>query len=474
MIVWGVSAGYHDAGLSVVDVDTKRILFAGHSERYSKKKNDKWLNESIIDHALQYSLPSEVIWYERPWLKTLRHIEAGQSWQSRNPRRYMQSLGINAAVSTVGHHHSHAAAGFGTSSFEDATVVVIDSIGEYDTASIWDARMVDGYAVYKKLWKMRYPRSIGLMYSAFTQRVGKKPNEEEYIMMGMAALGKDHHAEDILTMYNNKFNFHKGCLDWNKTANVVDIAASAQSAFEILVSDIFNRARTIGSSNNLVYMGGCALNCVMNSKIEGWNDIWIMPNPGDAGSSLGAILAKKKIKVPFDSPFLGSKIEGEYPIEPLLNQLMHKKLVGVANGRAEFGPRAFGNRSLLADPRDPQIKNIVNRVKKREPFRPFAPAILAEYAAEYFDGPTSPYMQFTSTCKQPERFPAIVHVDGTSRVQTVSKDDNPGLRGLLERWYAETGCPILLNTSLNIKGHPLVDSVEDAIAFQRKYKIKVF
>ena len=156
--------------------------------------------------------------------------------------------------------------------------------------------------------------------------------------------------------------------------------------------------------------------------------------------------------------------------------LLIDKIVGVANGKAEFGPRALGHRSLLADPRGDDIKDLVNKYKHREQFRPFAPMILAEHADTYFEMPVqeSPYMQFTATCKQPDKFPAIVHVDNTSRVQTVTKDDCPDVRNLLEKWYAETGCPMLLNTSLNIKGEPLVNSREDAKAFEQKHKIKVY
>jgi len=146
----------------------------------------------------------------------------------------------------------------------------------------------------------------------------------------------------------------------------------------------------------------------------------------------------------------------------------------VANGRSEFGPRALGNRSLLADPRGSDIRDRVNAIKQRQQFRPFAPAILEEYAHDYFEGCTGPYMQFTARCRFPELYPAIIHADGTSRVQTVSSKDTTGFRKLLERWYAETGCPMLLNTSLNIKGKPIVNTDEDAAEFEQHYGVKVF
>tara|TARA_Y100000817_G_C16577204_1_gene420261 strand:- start:90 stop:647 length:558 start_codon:yes stop_codon:yes gene_type:complete len=174
--------------------------------------------------------------------------------------------------------------------------------------------------------------------------------------------------------------------------------------------------------------------------------------------------------------YLGHEIQGKYPTNKIIKELLKTKVCGVASGKAEFGPRALGHRSLLADPRGDDIKDLVNKYKHREQFRPFAPMILAEHADTYFEMPVqeSPYMQFTATCRQPDKFPAIVHVDNTSRVQTVTKDDCPDVRNLLEKWYAETGCPMLLNTSLNIKGEPLVNSREDAKAFEQKHKIKVY
>lgn len=200
-----------------------------------------------------------------------------------------------------------------------------------------------------------------------------------------------------------------------------------------------------------------------------------MPNPGDSGSSLGCIPAVTKERLNWKGPFLGFNIEGEYPIDTIIKELEKNKMVGVANGRAEFGPRALGNRSLLADPRGAEVKDMVNEIKKRQKFRPFAPAILLEDVHDYFDmpQPTSPYMQFVGTCKYPKEFPAIIHADGTSRVQTVTKEDNEGFYNLLKTWKDKTGCPMLLNTSLNIKGKPMVNNLWHARDFERKYNVKV-
>lgn len=199
-----------------------------------------------------------------------------------------------------------------------------------------------------------------------------------------------------------------------------------------------------------------------------------MPNPSDAGSSVGAVLAHKGKHIKWESPYLGYDIKGEYPVDNLFKKLKSTGMVGVANGKAEFGPRALGNRSLLADPRGQDMKDKVNSIKKRQKYRPFAPVILAEHAEQYFYGDVGPYMQFTSKCRKAKDFPAIVHVDGTSRVQTVGKDDNTGLRELLERWYGKTGCPMLLNTSLNIKGKPMVNNEKDAKKFAHKYGVSVY
>ena len=201
-----------------------------------------------------------------------------------------------------------------------------------------------------------------------------------------------------------------------------------------------------------------------------------MPNPGDAGNSLGAAALGYGKKLKWKNAFLGYNISGSYPVLNLFKELKNSKIVGVASGRAEFGPRALGNRSLLADPRGNEIKDKVNEIKRRQKFRPFAPVILEEHVDNYFDMPrsfnNSRYMQVIARCRHPDLFPAIVHADGTSRVQTVSKDGS-GIRELLEKWYILTGCPMLLNTSLNIRGEPMVNDRNDADRFELMYNVKV-
>ena len=199
-------------------------------------------------------------------------------------------------------------------------------------------------------------------------------------------------------------------------------------------------------------------------------------NPGDAGNSLGAAALAYGRRLNWRDAYLGHDIPGDYPVNDILDNLVTDRMVGVASGRAEFGPRALGNRSLLADPRGPDIKDKVNAIKRRQQFRPFAPVILEELAPAYFHMPNnwhdSRYMQVVARCRNPELFPAIVHADGTSRVQTVPKDGS-GIRKLLEKWYVMTDCPMLLNTSLNIRGEPMVNDRDDADRFEMCYGVKV-
>ena len=489
MITWGISANSHDAALAVFKHNDLafNLEFASHSERYSGIKNDAHLHTNLIEKARKYGEPDEVIWYERPFIKSLRQFKAGQGFNfgENNIRSYLKSHGINAPIRYVNHHRSHAAAGYYTSGFGEACVVCIDSIGEFETLTIWKGSGSN----LKEVYTQSYPHSVGLWYSALTQRVGLKPNEDEYILMGMAAYGDPDRLyhdikEDFVevgdrTLAKFKQNLHCGCKSWrpdlHTEQDMFDIAAATQYVYEDILRWILGKAARMVDSKNLVLMGGCALNCSANHlAYDYFKDVWIMPNPGDAGSAIGAPLAYYKKHITWKEPYLGHNIEGEYPVEEILQELLTNGICGVANGRAEFGPRALGHRSLLADPRGISIKKRVNDIKHRQHFRPFAPAILAEHYSNYFTGPANQYMQFTSKCNDPMSYPAIVHVDGTSRVQTVSGQDSVGFRKLLERWYEETGCPMLLNTSLNIKGMPMVNTVEDAQEFARHYGVKVF
>ena len=482
--ILGISAGFHDAATALIRSDGE-IVFAGHSERYSKKKNDANLCPELLTEFCDYHIDT-IAYYERPWLKQARNFVSGQGvdWSNITIQQVLQNqLGTwlqrpPNQIKTYNHHLSHAAAGFQTSPYDRATCVVIDAIGEFDTVSIWGAEYDrKGQARYRKIWSQIYPRSIGLFYSAITQRIGLHPLDEEYITMGMAAWGQPRYVEECRALLAD--NLHIG-IDSNFLSDVAneDIAASAQVVTEELIYNIMRRAQEFGWSSNLVYMGGVALNCLANRNLgEYFENIWIMPSPGDAGSSLGVAALAYGRRLHWRDTFLGHEISGNYPVSAVVDHLQSHQIAGVASGRAEFGPRALGNRSLLADPRGLDIKDRVNEIKRRQRFRPFAPVILSEHVDEFFHMPRgwsdSSYMQIVAQCRRPDLFPAVCHVDNTSRVQTVS-DNGSGIRRLLEAWYARTGCPMLLNTSLNIRGEPMVNDRADADRFEQLYGVQVF
>jgi len=471
VIILGVNETSHDASISLLK--DGEILFAAHSERYSKKKNDWYNNEDIYGDMLNYGTPTHIAYYEHPQLKRSRIFLKGGAadWKPNIP--------MNLPVKYFNHHYSHACAGYYTSKFNDAVIVVLDAIGEYNTSTVW---IGEGSRI-KRVYKNNYPLSFGLFYSAFTKLVGLKPNEEEYIFMGMAAYGDwtryylkvKEYFSDINTQ---KYNFHKGIIDWGEHIGhreQFDIAAAVQKVYEDRLVNFMAMAQKLTGKRNLVFMGGCALNCAANAMLwRMFDDVWIMPNPGDAGSSLGAAAALYGKHVNWKDPYLGYDLGGSYPVTEIVTELIRDKIVAVASGKAEYGPRALGNRSILADPRDPHIKDKVNLIKKRELFRPFAPVVMEEYASKWFKMDfASPYMQYAVECLQPEKIPSVVHKDGTSRVQTVNREQHPGLYEVLSNWYTITGVPILLNTSLNIKGQPLLNDEKDIIEWEKIYNTKI-
>ena len=500
MRILGISSMFHDASIAVVE--DGKILFAGHAERYSRIKNDRFLNRQLVRDALQFGKPDYVVYHEKPWLKKLRLLYAGNFRALTEPtqqgwvQEFYPELSNCASVEYL-HHETHAAAGVLTSKFDDCAVMVLDAIGEFDTASIWQWRA----GKLKKVHSTTFPSSLGLFYSAVTHYVGLKPNEDEYILMGMAAYGNSAKASRLCNIMASRYfkythpqtkpsqaivgtvNLQRGFKPGEfEGYDEFTIAMAAQMLVEDRILSYAKHAREIVASNNLVFMGGVALNCVANSRLfEIFNNIHIMPNPGDAGSSLGAAALHyynlTGNRVEWQGPYLGTNIPGDYPVEKALQSLERGEIFGIANGRAEYGPRALGNRSLLADPRGGDIKNKMNAIKQRQKFRPFAPVILEEHVDNYFEMPqpglTSPYMQFVARCRHPDLFPAIIHADGTSRVQTVNKSQHPGLYTLIEKFYNKTGCPMLVNTSLNIKGEPIVNTVADAVAFEDHYGINV-
>ncbi|MEW6051807.1 MAG: carbamoyltransferase [Candidatus Zixiibacteriota bacterium] len=431
-----------------------------------------------------------------------------------------KELGYNGEVLFLPHHVSHAAGAFFGSPFGKAAILTIDGVGEWATASygIGENNRV------RLLAEMHYPHSVGLLYSAFTQYLGFQVNSAEYKVMGLAPYGTPRFAElieeKIVTIHHDGsihlnmryFDYHHGLRMINGRFERLfgrkrrspespiesfheDVAASVQAVTERVVLTMARHVRKETGLDKLCMSGGVALNCKANGLLlnEGtFSDIYVQPASGDAGGAVGAALyayykltgAEKQ-----SQPFFGigpesSSVEIKafldkngvpYRHEPLddrlayvADQLVNGRIVGFYQGAAEFGPRALGFRSILADPRDNTMKEKINAaVKYREPFRPFAPAVLRERVDEYFECDTdAPYMIFNFTVREGKRavIPAVTHVDNSSRIQTVSRKDNQVLYDLLVAFDRLTGVPVLLNTSFNLRGHPIVNSPEEAFA----------
>ena len=471
-VIWGASGGTHDASLCVIR--NQELVFASSAERYSRIKNDKNINSDIINNALLYGYPDEIVWYESPKLRQLRNVFIDH--RRADYPCLKDIFPFKPSIKTCTHHISHLYSSLYTAPFKtnDTLGVVIDSVGEFITTSFYH---IDGIK-YKRLESKLYPNSLGLFYSAITQLIGLKSQEEEYIMMGMSSYSNNeqYYAYFKNNFFDRKYNLlvdlRRGCgqlfsrdiLERDKFA----IASGAQRIYEEALLYHIKKWLHKTKTKNLILSGGCMLNCLANSKLPSLVDnIWIFPNPGDSGAAVGAALSRIKEKVEIKNMFLGYDVGDINDIQPIIQKLLEKKIIGVLNGKAEFGSRAFGNRSILADPRGNDIKERINNIKGREQFRPFAPVVLKEFACDIFDMNLvdSPYMSYTMQCKAPELYPAIAHVDGTSRVQTVTESDGFIYR-VLREWYNQTGCPLLLNTSLNIKGKPLLNSARDINEFK--------
>lgn len=432
------------------------------------------------------------------------------------------------------HHQSHAASTFYTSKFNESLILCMDGVGEWATTSVW---LGSGNSM-KLVKKIDFPHSLGLLYSSFTYFCGFKVNEGEYKLMGLAPYGEPKYVDIILSelidvrddgsfklnmkyfnyqhglsMTNRRFGKLFDCLPRTPESEInqiyMDLAASIQQVLETVVIRMLKSLKTEFNCKNLSLAGGVALNCVLNSRIkdEGlFEDIWVQPAAGDSGGSIGAcysvwhqFLNNDRIidnEKPYDT-LLGPSFNREEIIEELIKKnlkyvdlgldkydicaekIANGNVVGWFQGAMEFGPRALGNRSILADPRNSNMQKMLNlKIKKRESFRPFAPAVLEEYADDYFiSSMKSPYMLFTRKIKEEFRIktekrdelnksdiiPAVTHIDYSSRIQTVSKDNNSTFYNLIEKFNKQTGIPILINTSFNVRGEPIVCTPLDAI-----------
>ena len=571
-VILGVSCDFHDSAAAVL-VDGV-VVAAAEEERFSREKHDASIPAGAIDACLRVAgLPASAVdvvaFYERPvdvvsrFLASRRRqgpagfasfVRDAPSLVGRNLMvayridRVLRRLGASRSprFCYVDHHRSHAAAAFFASPYGHAAVVTVDGIGEWTTASIGrgSGRRLE------LLEEMRYPDSLGLVYSFVTAYCGFHPNSDEYKLMGLAPYGRPRFAaelEDLVDVKRdgsvavdvNKLGWYGrrglGRRDLHRrfdgpptaagspaTLRDADLAASVQQLTEVAISRLATHARQVTGEERLCLGGGVALNCVANGKLlaEGTFDgIWVQPAAGDAGSALGAALSvwheelghdreadgtndamQGSLLGPAVSPseltsWLADRSLGHrrVPDEADRCRLVAERLaagdvVGWFQGRMEFGPRALGNRSILADPRSATMRTRLNEsVKGRETFRPFAPAVLEEHASSWFElGAASPYMLMVapvlgvppveversdafaaaaSSVRSP--LAACTHVDGSARVQTVDRHTNPRFRRLVEEFHDRTGCPVLLNTSFNVAGQPIVASPDDAVATAR-------
>ncbi len=573
MRILGISCFYHDSAAALVE--DGRVVAAAQEERFTRKKHDDDFPKNAVRYCLEQggfgaSGIDHVVFYEKPFIKFERLIETYLMFAPRGFGSFLKAMPLwlkeklflkrlllenldlvekhpdwRSKLLFSEHHLSHAASAFYPSPFEKAAILTMDGVGEWATTS---AGIGDGSKITVE-HEIRFPHSLGLLYSAMTYYTGFKVNSGEYKVMGLAPYGEPKFTRAILDnvidlredgsfqldlsyfdyctglrMTNDKFNALFGGParkpDELLTQHHMDLAASIQEVTEIAVSRMARHLAKETGLRNLCLAGGVALNCVANGKLlrEGtFDNIWIQPAAGDAGGALGAALAAYhqhfgKPRTVHTSPdgmsgsYLGPAF-GRNEIEKALqaagarfkwiekdSELIQKtaaaladgKAVGWMQGRMEFGPRALGNRSILGDPRSPTMQKLLNlKVKFRESFRPFAPSVLRENVNEWFEMDCdSPYMLLVAdvvkkrrrqmTAEEEKLFgidklnvvrseiSAVTHVDYSARVQTVHKETNPRYHALISAFRDQTGCPVVVNTSFNVRGEPIVCSPSDA------------
>jgi carbamoyltransferase len=562
--ILGVSAYYHDAAAALVR--DGKIISAAQEERFTRKKNDSDFPRHAAAFCLQHASLSPaqldaVVFYDKPVLKFARLLEtylavAPGGWRTfptvlsnwlgekldlrKAIRAEMPGLRPDCAILFTGHHQSHAASAFYPSPFDEAAILTIDGVGEWATTTIGRGRGRE-IQIQKEL---RFPHSLGLVYSAFTSYCGFRINSGEYKLMGLAPYGEPKYADVIRReLFDLKpdgsfwlnldyFNFLSGTTMTSEkfhalfggpprgpeetiTQRHMDVARSIQLVTEEIMLLLARHAREVTGLKNLCLAGGVALNCVANGIIlreKIFDRLWIQPAAGDAGGALGAALAawydspeNARVAEPADSmqaSLLGpgfsdeeiesvlrshnavfQKLDPEALLDFTVEQLKTEKVVGWFQGRMEFGPRALGNRSILGDARSARMQSVMNlKVKFRESFRPFAPIVRRERVADYFElNVESPYMLLVAPVKKElcrpvpaeitgldrlkeirSTLPAITHVDYSARVQTVERAGNPLLYDLLQHFEQATGCGVLVNTSFNVRGEPIVCTPDDA------------
>jgi carbamoyltransferase len=558
----GISAFYHDAAAAILR--DGEILAAAQEERFTRKKHDPGFPKEAIGYCLREAGIGMgdvdiVAFYEKPFIKFERlldtylayapfgvrsFLEAMPPWikQKLFIKEYIQKeLKFNKTIVFPEHHHSHAASAFYPSPFNEAAILTVDGVGEWATSSFGRGK---GNAI-ELYSEIRFPHSLGLLYSAFTYYCGFKVNSGEYKLMGLAPYGEPLYVDKILdnlidikkdgsfrlnleyfnyctglTMTNSRFNSLFGGPPRKAGDKIekkhMDLARSVQAVTEMVIMNMANCIHAETGLENLCLAGGVALNCVANGKIlrEGpFKRMWIQPSASDAGGALGAALTawheylgnarkvdgdKDLQKASLLGPSFSDQEIGEYlkenniPYEKIeegsiakriSDILADQKVVGWFQGRMEFGPRALGARSILGDPRSAHMQSIINlKIKFRESFRPFAPTVILEKAGEYFGLKCeSPYMLLVSPVEEIKReknipaaegleklkikrssIPAVTHVDYSARVQTVKRSDNRLYYDMINQFYKDHGCPLVINTSFNVRGEPIVCTPHDA------------
>ena len=572
--ILGISAFYHDSAAALLSEG--QIVAAAQEERFSRRKHD----ESFPVHSVRYCLSAAdldlskvdyVVFYEKPLLKFERLLETYLAYAPRgffsfrkamplwlrqklfarreilNGLREVERASFNGHLVFTGHHESHAASAFFPSPFEEAAILTVDGVGEWTTTSIWEGA---GNQI-RLLSELRFPHSLGLLYSAFTYYCGFRVNSGEYKLMGLAPYGEPKYTNLIeehlirirddgsfwlndryltyshtLRMTGRKFELlfgHPRRLPESPlTQFYMDVAASIQKVTEKAMIQMARHASRVAGKKNLCLAGGVALNCVANGKIlsdGAFDRIWIQPAAGDAGGALGAALfvwhqLLEKPRQPnrtsdsqkgsllgprFDDQQLREfldRVGAVYEIysddvqlcDAVASLMAEEKVIGWFQTAMEFGPRALGARSIIGDARSTSMQREMNlKIKFRESFRPFAPSVLAEHAHEYFElapGVDSPYMLIVAPVKDSVRrgekaeldaakgidklpvprslIQAVTHVDYSARVQTVDPQRNPLYHRLLTAFRGKTGCGVIINTSFNVRGEPIVCTPEDA------------
>ncbi|MHC4408164.1 MAG: carbamoyltransferase family protein [Planctomycetota bacterium] len=522
-VVLGLNAYSHDAGAALF-LDGE-LVFAAEEERFDRIKHSAAFPRGAIAAALAHAglEPTDVGRVVFCWRRDmaarrklsyfLRGLPRSLAFVLQRPEglpgrvgylqavrglpRDLSAAGIRAPVEYVSHHRAHAAQAYRFGPAETADIVVADGMGEWETTSVW--RGSEG--AVGRLDARTFPESLGKYYSAITQWLGFRPESGEGKTMGLAPYGTMAQTDRMRSLVLPRLRGRRFGFAWGRTVMAgkefcdrfgpprapedaieqrhKDVARAAQIALEQAVLGVLPHRR----ARHLAVAGGVFLNCVLNGRIwreAGYESIFVFPAAGDAGAAVGAVAERLQLPPrPLPHAYWGERFEApkidrphevvEDPARVAAEALAQGKIVGWFSGRMEFGPRALGARSILADARIPDIRDRINRtVKFREDFRPFAPAVLREQADEWFEGICdSPYMLFTFPVREQRRaeVPGIVHVDGSARVQTVGiQDGQPQFRRLLELFFEQTGIPLVLNTSFNVRGEPIVRTPEEAIA----------